>query len=48
MHATPQCTTADFANDKCPIDSQIGYVQPGVEITENCAGNPATSTARRG
>ena len=41
-HATPQCTTAQFANDTCPIDSQVGYVEPGIEITENCAGNPKT------
>ena len=41
-HATPQCTTADFSLDKCPIDSQVGYVQPGVELTEGCLGNPTT------
>jgi hypothetical protein len=42
VHATPQCTTADFSLDKCPIDSQVGYVQPGVELTEGCLGNPST------
>ena len=41
-HATPQCTTADFSLDKCPIDSQVGYAQPGVELTEGCLGNPST------
>ena len=30
VHATPQCTTADFSLDKCPIDSQVGYAQPGI------------------
>jgi hypothetical protein len=41
-HATPQCTTADFSLDRCPIDSQVGYVQPGIELTEGCLGNPST------
>jgi hypothetical protein len=41
-HAAPRCTTADFSLDKCPIDSQIGYVQPGIELTEGCLGNPST------
>ncbi len=25
-HATPQCTSAEFAREECPIDSQVGIV----------------------
>ena len=27
-HATPQCTEADFASYSCPIDSQVGILNP--------------------
>ncbi len=27
-HATPQCTQADFASYSCPIDSQVGILNP--------------------
>ena len=29
-HATPQCSTAEFALNTCPIDSQVGIVNVGV------------------
>jgi hypothetical protein len=25
-HATPQCTAADFSNETCPVDSQVGVI----------------------
>jgi hypothetical protein len=31
-HAVPQCTTAEFASEQCPVDSQIGVSDIGVAI----------------
>ena len=30
VFATPRCSAADFGQDRCPIDSQIGYVVVGI------------------
>jgi hypothetical protein len=40
--AVPACTTANFALDLCPPDSQVGYAEPGVELQEQCVNNPET------
>ena len=42
-HATPQCTTAQFSFDKCPIDSQVGVAVPAIEIADcNCESEAPT------
>jgi hypothetical protein len=40
--AVPACTTAVFALDACPADSQIGVVEAGVELQEGCLNAPET------
>ncbi len=37
-HATPQCSKADFILERCSPDSQIGWVNVGIEFTEGCRG----------
>ena len=39
-HSTPQCTTAQFSQDLCPADSQVGIAAPAVELTDGCSFYP--------
>ena len=32
-HAAPRCRAVDFANEHCPVDSQIGFIQVGLSLT---------------
>ncbi len=41
-HATPQCTSADFAREECPADSQVGVARPTVDIDQALLGPLAT------
>ncbi len=35
-HATPQCSKAEFIVGACSADSQVGFVEPGIELQESC------------
>jgi hypothetical protein len=35
-HATPLCPKADFVIGTCSPDSQVGFVEPGIELQESC------------
>ena len=37
-HAVPQCTTAEFASEQCPIDSQIGVTEIRLTVEAVVAG----------
>ena len=49
-HATPQCTAADFAAERCPADSQVGARSATVDVgrrTAHARTSRSTTSSRR-